>query len=128
MPRKQLSKEAAFLYIEKLSTQLPFPAYWMNLAGEIIGGNQACLDYFQFDQPHFLVGQTLYALYPTDMADQIIEHNQEALQSGEIISQNLSMLDREGKKWCFNAMKIPIKNELGLMVGLIILPEDEPHA
>ena len=128
MPRKQLSKEAAFLYIEKLSTQLPFPTYWLNLAGEIIGGNQACLDYFKFEQAHFLLGQTLYELYPSGMADQIIAHNHEALRLGNIVTQTISFTDREGQQWRFKAMKIPVKNEVGLMVGLIILPDTDTPA
>lgn len=125
MPRKQLSKEAAFLYIEKLSPQLPFPAYWLDLEGEILGGNQAALDYFEFDQPHFLFGQTLHELYPQTLADQIDDHNQLVLESGEIISQAVSMVDLEGRSWEFKAMKIPIKNELGLAIGLILLPDTD---
>ena len=129
MPRKQLNKEAAFLYIEKLSPQLPFPTYWLDLEGEILGGNQAALDYFEFDQPQFLFGQTLHELYPKPLADQIDDHNQLVIKAGEIVSQAVSMVDREGKTWDFTAMKIPIKNEMGLTIGLIFLPDtDTPSA
>lgn len=125
---KPLNKEAAFLYIEKLSQQLPYPIYWLNLAGEIIGGNQAALDYFGFDQPSFLFGQTLYELYPQGLADQINEHSRPALLSGDIVSQCITSTDREGKTWRFKAMKIPLKNEMGHIIGLVILPEpDHEH-
>lgn len=109
-----------FASLKKLSAELPFPLFWVDNRGTILGSNALGLDYYEFAADDFLVGKTLFDLYPGRIADHIITHNNAVIKSGEILSQVESYVDGEGRYWSFNAMKIPLKNSTGDIVGIVI--------
>lgn len=125
MPTDHQAHEGAFSYIEKMSSYLPFPIFWVDLEGVVVGKNELAMKYYEFSSDSFLVGKTLFDLYPHQMADHIVKHNLEVMQTGEIYSQAATLVDREGKTWEFDAMKIPVKNSGGAVIGLIVVPNTE---
>lgn len=127
MPTNHPSHLAAFSHIGTMSSDLPFPVFWVDLDGIVLGKNELAMKYYDFSSDAFLVGKTLFDLYPEKMADSIVQHNMEVMQTGEIYSQQTTLVDREGRKWEFDAMKIPVKTTDGLVVGLIVVPNVEEH-
>ena len=125
MPANHQAQDGAFVHIEKMSSDLPFPIFWVDLEGIVLGKNELAMKYYDFTSDTFLVGKTLFDLYPKKMADSIVQHNVEVMQTGEIYSQAATLVDREGRKWEFDAMKIPVKSSGGTVIGLIVIPNTE---
>jgi len=121
----QQNLKSAFQYIEEMCVYLPFPVYWIDPKGYVLGKNDLAMQFFDFASDDHLLGKTLFDLYPEKMADNITRHNMEVMQTGEIYSQEESLVDREGKRWEFDAMKIPVKNSDGAVIGLIVIPNTD---
>ena len=118
------NKEAAFQYLKKMSAYLPIAVYWIDIDGVVKGANELGLKLFEFQSDTFLVEKTLFDLYPQQMADNIAKHNLEVIRTGQIFTQEFSMLDEEGIGRHFSAMKIPLKDGSGKIIGIVISPNN----
>lgn len=122
MQVNQQSKQAVFQFFKNMSAYLPMPIYWIDLEGIVQGANESGCKLFEFSSDVFVVGKTLFDLYPSQMATKIIKHNLEVIRTGQIFTQELAVVDEEGKRWNFNAMKIPLKDDAGEIIGIAVSP------
>lgn len=120
----QQNEEAAFQYLKKVSTYLPIPVYWLDIDGVVQGGNDLGLKLFEFASDHLLIGKTLFDLYPQQMAESIARHNVEVIRTGQIFTQEFSISDEEGIGRHFSAMKIPLKDGNGKIIGIVMSPNN----
>jgi hypothetical protein len=120
----QQTKEAAFQYLKKMSTYLPIPIYWVDIDGVVQGANELGLKLFDLSSDKSLIGKTLFDLYPQQMADNVAKHNLEVIRTGQIFTQEFSILDEEGQCGNFSAMKIPLQDGSGKIIGIVISPNN----
>lgn len=66
------------------------------------------------------VGKTPYGLYPYQLADNIIQHNNEVIRTGKSLSQEESIRDiTTGETKHFVAIKAPLRDDDGNIIGTI---------
>ena len=116
------NKDSVFQFFKNMSAHLPMPLYWMDLDWVVQGANESGCKLFEFSAENLFVGKTLFDLYPHQMAKDIASHNAETILAGQIYTQELSLIDEEGKVWSFNAMKIPLKDAAGKIIGIAVSP------
>jgi PAS domain-containing protein len=91
----------------------------MNLDNIVEGANEYALEISNLPKDECLVGKTPPDLYPCSLADKIVKRNKQVLQKGKILVQEESMRAFESKIWCFFAVKSPITDEEGNIIGLL---------
>lgn len=111
-----------FKHFGEMSLNLPTPVFCVNTDGVIWGANPLALNHFDCSSDEYLIGKTLYDLFPEKMADSILKHNQEVIRTGRILTQNETLLDQNGKKWHFYAKKSLLKDPEGNLMGVVIMP------
>lgn len=114
------SKASMLKYLEILSETLPISLYWEDLNSVILGCNESILKAIGGRSPNAIVGKTPYEFYPYEMADRIVQHNNEVLRRVEVLSQEEVIADiSTGKIKYFNAFKAPLRDDDGNVIGLI---------
>jgi len=118
----QQNNESVFQFFKNMSVHLPLPLYWMDLDGVVRGANESGYKSFEFSSDVLMIGKTVFDLYPHQMAQDISRHNMETILAGQIYTQELNLVDEAGKNWSFNAMKIPLKDASGKIIGIAVSP------
>ena len=114
-------KESNILkFLEVVAPILPAPLYWLDKASCVLGINKAMLDAVGAPSYNFCIGKSAFDVYPKDMAEVIIDHNNHVISRGETLAQEEKILNiTTGKMQYFAAVKSPLYNDEGDIVGLI---------
>lgn len=119
MKKKATTK--IFEYLEMIAQLLPAPVYWLDIDQKYLGVNKHCLEVsgtksYEKD----FSGKTPYDLYPKKMAEEIVQHHQEVVRTGKILSAEESIIDITTKavKY-FNAFIAPLCGDDGKIIGTI---------
>lgn len=104
--------------LEKIASIIPTPVYWEDVNSVILGVNEPGLKSIGFSYEAF-VGKSLYELYPKEMADNIKLHNEEVMSTGKILSQEEAVKDVTGKTRYYAAIKAPLRDESGKIIGIV---------
>jgi len=116
--RKNTNKLSDIL--KNIVSIVPVPMYWMDVNGVVLGVNSLCLKGMGVTKIDDVVGKTPYDFYPKRLADAIISHNNKVMQSGEVLSQEEEFrYFHNGKTGYANAVKSPLYNEDGQLIGII---------
>ena len=113
---------STFQRLKEMSLNLPAAVFWLDTDGVICGANSLALNHFEYSSEEFLIGKTPFDLFPEKMAKSILEHNQEVICTGHVLTQNETLLDENGKKWHFYAKKSPLKDSEGTCIGIVAMP------
>jgi PAS domain S-box-containing protein len=114
------SKPAILSELEKVAQLLPVNIYWLDKDNRIMGGNQQALKSVGAESFDEVIGKSLYDIYPAEIANKIIQHNNEVLATGNILSQEEDIRDiTTGQVKYFNAIKAPLRDENGNIIGTI---------
>lgn len=108
--------------LQKLSSLielLPTPILWVDLNHMILGGNSKILKAVGASSSNF-IGKTAYDLYPYEMADKIIKHDEEVFRRGTTLLQEETIKNiKTGELKYFTTIKIPVPNESKKIIALI---------
>jgi len=117
----EMTKKAKILeHLEAIAPVIPSSIYWLDIDNIIIGGNERALQYTGGLSFNDVIGKTLYDLYPKDIADRIVRHNQEVIRTGKTLSQEESTRDiTTGQIKYFSAIKSPLRDDCGNIIGTI---------
>ena len=127
MKLDQESSQAIFNLMQGMSVYLPMPVYWIDLADIVQGANDLARMLPEFSSEK-IVGQSLFDIYPDQVARLIVRHNREVTSTGHILSQEFTLLNKDGNREGFSAMKIPLQDRNGKIVGIIISPNKALHS
>ena len=108
-----------FSALEIVSSIIPTPLYWHDKAGSVLGVNSHCLKEMGRTRDE-VIGKTPYDLYPTEIAEHILKHNEHVIKIGEILWQEEQIVDIDtGKIKIYRSTKSPLYNNEGEMIGII---------
>lgn len=107
-----------FKALETVEPILPTPFYWMDINGTVLGINELCLK--AIGSSRDIIGKKPYDFYKKEIADHILKHNAQVIQSGEILSQEEWIEDITTKKMkCFSSIKAPLYDDEGRIIGIV---------
>jgi PAS domain S-box-containing protein len=107
-------------YLEIVTPLIQLPIYWEDLDNVILGGNETVVKGIGALSKEELVGKTAYDLYPKEMAEHIIQHNELVMRTGKIMSQEEAIEDiATGAIKYFLAFKSPICDDNGNIIGIV---------
>lgn len=113
-------KPAIFCYLEEVAKVFPAPMYWEDINNVIVGANDEVIKRTGALSADAFIGKTAYDLYPHEMADCIIQHNDQVMRTGVPSSQEEVIINiTTGERKYFQAYKAPLFDEEGNLVGLV---------
>lgn len=116
--------------LEIVAPILPVAVYWQDKSGTVLGLNKRSLHGIGGSE-ETIIGKTPYEFYPDKIANHILSHNQEVIETGQTLSQEEEIINvSTGKIKYFKSFKSPLYNEEGHIVGIVgtsleITPEKE---
>lgn len=117
---KELRRINIIKHLEVISAYFPTPIYWNDLNSVILGVNEQALKAAGAHSSKEFIGKKIHDLYPKEMADKILEHNQKVIETGMMLSQEEVIQDiSSGKIKYFNAFKAPLRDEEGKIIGTL---------
>ena len=106
-----------FFYLQKFSLSLPGYFYWKDKEGYYLGCSEDLLGSANLPR-HEVIGKTDFDLWP-DLAETIQQHDKETMQQDKLSIFNEDINLPNGEKQYFIAMKIPLKDNAGNIIGII---------
>lgn len=104
--------------LEIVAPILPTPVYWHDTKGVVLGINANCLK--AIGATRDIIGKTPYEFYPKEVAEHVLTHNEQVINTGEILSQDEPMRDIiTGKTKIFRSIKAPLCDDDGKIIGII---------
>jgi PAS domain S-box-containing protein len=117
---KGLTKGRIFESLRSHTAFVPISIFWLDADNRIIGANKLAVVSIGGVSIDDYIGKTAYEIYPYEMADNIVRHNNEVMRTGKVLSQEESIRDvTTGKTKYFIAYKAPLYDDKGNVVGLI---------
>lgn len=106
-----------FFYLEKISSSLPGHFYWKDREGHYLGCSEDLLRSANLSRQE-VIGKDDFALWP-ELAEAIIGNDQETIKQNRLLTFKEEINLPNGKKQYFIAMKTPLKDYNGRIIGVI---------
>lgn len=116
---ENLKKSNVLKYLDSLASSFPIPVYWVDLNSKALGANQQTLAAIGLASIEKVLGKTPYDLYPPDLAERIVTHNEEIIRTGKMLSQEETIVSIIGEVKHYNAFKAPLRDEDGRIIGIL---------
>lgn len=113
--------------IEDILAQIPGHVYWKDKNGVCMGSNTNNWSDFGMKSLDEFIGKTDYDLFPQDQADMLTQNDQEVMQSGKLKVME-ELLDSINGQLLLSSHKVPLRNKLGEVVGIIGISVDVTNA
>lgn len=105
--------------LEIVAPVLPAPIYWHDKAGVVLGINDLCLEGMGTTRDK-VVGKTPYDFYPKKLAEYILKHNAEIMETGKVSFQEESINDvTTGEYKAYLAVKAPLYDDDKNIIGIV---------
>ncbi len=88
-----MNRAGIFDILEIVSPMLPTIIYWHDTKGVVLGANAHCLK--AIGATRDIIGKTPYDFYPKETAEQILNHHEQVIKTGEILSQDEQIENRK---------------------------------
>jgi PAS domain S-box-containing protein len=112
-------KIGVFKLLEMVAPIIPTPLYWMDKDGVVIGINGQCLKGMGATQED-IIGKMPYMFHAKEAAENILEHNNLVMRTGEILSQEeVTKNLTTGKPVYALSVKAPLYDDDGNVIGII---------
>lgn len=121
MKEKETEKEinqSVINMLEMTVNYIPGPIYWKNKNGVYLGMNEFALAITGFKSFGDIIGKNDYDLWP-QFAQNIIQNDQKVLRTGLPLHTQESIIQPDGKIIYFTAVKAPLRDENGNIIGII---------
>ena len=106
--------------LELLAPSFPIPMYWNDLSSVVLGANERTLSAVGISRIDEILGKTPYEMYPSEIAERIVKHNEEVIRIGQILSQEEIIKDiATGRMKYYSAFKSPLRDEDGKIIGTL---------
>lgn len=115
-------KEKANIFesLEKIAEFNPSPFYWLDLKQRYLGINKHLIEATgTTSYKKDFANKTPYDLFPKEMADNIVQHHKQVIKTGEPISAEESIKNKNGKIKHFQADISPLYDDNGKIVGTV---------
>jgi len=99
--------------------QLPCNVYWVNKHGVTLGCNQNVADFLKVDSVDDVIGKSHHQLYRKEDAERFDETLKEIIDSGKAIQIQETAKLSDGKTYCYQSFKSPLKDDNGNIIGVI---------
>src|ERR1044071_881143 len=111
--------------LRSLIDNLPDYIYVKDNCGRYVVDNIAHRRLLGADTPEQIVGKTSYDFFPTDMAEQYTRDDQHVFSTGHpVLNREEPVIDRFGNHRWHATTKVPLRNNEGVMVGLVGIGRD----
>ena len=112
------------LLLRAVIDNVPDSIYCKDKSGRKTLANLTELEYSQTNSETEILGKTDFDLYPKELAEAFFADDQLVLQGHPVINKEEFLLDNNGqKKWLLTS-KIPLKDEVGNITGIIGIGRD----
>ncbi len=122
------AEEALIRERELLSTlidNIPDTIYVKDTESRFLLANSAMRRIVGVDSPQQLVGKTDFDFFPREMADQFLDDEKRILLTGEaLVNKDEHALGADGREYRFFTTKVPLKDESGLIRGIVGINRD----
>ena len=118
----QLSQER--LLLRTLIDNLPDCIYAKDTAGRKMMANPADLKNLHCQTEAEAIGKSDFDLFPKEIAEQFWAADQKVLHGEPVINREEHFFDEEGRKRWLLTSKLPLRDQLGAVVGLIGIGRD----
>ncbi len=109
---------SVFKALEIVAPILPTPVYWHDINGIVLGINERCIKAIGANMD--IIGKTPYDFYSKPIAEHILQHNKQVMQSRETLSQEEKIEDiTTGQIKYFSSIKSPLYNNDGEVIGIV---------
>lgn len=116
----QTKRATMVKYLELLAATLPINLYWEDVNSVVLGGNESILGSIGAQSIDTVLGKTLYEIYPYELADKIVQHNNKVIRTEKILSQEETITDiTTGNVKHFIAIKAPLRDDDGNIIGIV---------
>ena len=114
-------KPKIFRYLDVLAPFIPVPLFWFDTNGVCLGANELCLEVTGAKELNEFIGKTIADVHPKAIADELQRNLDLAISTGEdVIAEEVIKDLVTGKERSFMATRSPLKNENGLVVGVVV--------
>jgi PAS domain S-box-containing protein len=114
-----------FEYLEIIASLIPANVYWLDKNNTILGVNDHTLQAVGVSSHNDIIGKTVYDLYPKEMADEIVQHHNEAMRINSTLKHEEVIKDvSSGRIKVFSAVKAPLHDNDGNTIGTIGISMD----
>ena len=111
--------------LRTLIDNIPDRIYFKDKEARFITGNKMLAKILKAGTIDKLIGKTDFEFYPKEMADKYYEDDMEVIKSGkEIYNREQPGWDTKGDKIVLSTTKVPMKDELGEIIGLVGIGRD----
>ena len=115
-----VKKSSMLKHLQSLASLFPIPIYWNDLNSAVLGANELTLTGAGIASIHDVLGKTPFEMYPKEMAERIVKHNEEVIRTGQILSQEELIKDLStGRERYYTAFKAPLRDEDGIIIGTL---------
>lgn len=116
--KRNLAEEKYHISFEEILDQLPGHIYWKDINGVNLGCNTNNWKDFGLHSFSEFKGKTDYDLFPKEEARQIRNVDREVMQTGQLeIAEEIVTIG--GKTSLYLSHKMPLKNRLGEIIGIL---------
>jgi two-component system aerobic respiration control sensor histidine kinase ArcB len=113
--------------LEEIIAQLPEHIYWKDKNGVCLGCNTNNWREFGLNSLAEFKGKTDYDLFTKDEADNLTRVDQEVMRTGQVKIVEEKSLTANGKTTVYLSHKLPLKNKLQDIVGILGISVDVTH-
>ncbi|MEI8054740.1 MAG: PAS domain-containing protein [bacterium] len=109
-----------FKELEKIAPLIPVPLYWLDIDGVFMGMNDLCLKATGVMTSGVFIGKKYDQAHPKDIAEAIIKNLKLVVSTGKTVESEEVIRDfSTGRDRCFTAIRSPLHDEDGAIVGII---------
>ncbi len=124
--RNEAEMRTILARLDALINATPDIVYFKDLDSRLLIVNKA-YEEFVGKPKEDIVGRSFRQLLPSDLAEQASEGDQEVLRRLETVRQEQQTTDKQGETIFFDAIKFPILDDLGRVIGLAGITRDVTH-
>ncbi|MGI6415745.1 MAG: response regulator [Thermoguttaceae bacterium] len=120
---QQLSRERFLL--DTLLDQSPDYIYFKDTASRFLRVSKALAEYLGFDSPAEAVGKTDFDVFRIDLAECYRKDEERIMATGQtVVDKEEQQTGRAGEPICMSTTKVPLRDELGRIVGTFGISRD----
>ena len=113
-------KEQIFEKLSQYAPSIPIGIYWLDLDNKVVGANEQAVKDVGQNGIEYYIGKSPYNYFPHDMADNIVQHNNEVIRTRKVLANEEPIKDvTTGEIKYFMAFKVPLFDDEDKVIGVL---------